>query len=118
MIVYCNNCKGRKHAQLYGKSAFYDLDPIRDARKATDLRPGQICIVATRTGMGDKIDFGKFSFLREELKKDNEGQTCRVWFGKFVKSVSMSQRVAARTKAFSEFFAKNGYFKRIVVLER
>ena len=45
MIVYFNNSQGKLHANLYGKGAFFDLW-ASDAR-ATNLSPGQTCIVAS-----------------------------------------------------------------------
>jgi hypothetical protein len=76
MIVYFNNCRGKNHAELYGKDAFCDLWAT-DVR-ATDLHPGQTCIVATRA-KDQEITFSWFSFSREEIGR-YQGRLCRVLY--------------------------------------
>ncbi len=63
MTVNFNNCRCRDHAGLYGKDAFYDLNTTGlQATMATDLSPGDQCIVATYAENGDVVfDWFKFA---------------------------------------------------------
>jgi hypothetical protein len=118
MIVYLNNCQGRNHVELFGKDAFYDLYTTGlQASKATNLSVGQQCIVATPADDG-QIVFSWYSFLRETVKPDDKGDSCRVFLGKFIKSDTLSKRDAARDGLYSTFFDKNGNFKRHSVLQK
>jgi hypothetical protein len=118
MIVYFNNCRGREHARMFGRGAFYDLDTTGfQATKANNLGVGQKCIVAAPADDG-QIVFSWYSFLRETVKPDDEGHPCRVFFGKFIKSDTLSKGDAACNGLYSTFFNKDGNFKRQSVIQR
>ena len=116
-LFYFNNCHGRDHVRLYGKGAFYDLDTTGfQSTKATDLIPGQKCVVATR-GSYDNITFNWYSFQREAVMNDNTGASCRVLFGDFLRSEELSKSEAAQHSHYANFFDVNGNFKRHSVIE-
>ncbi len=97
---------------------FYDLECIgRQAAMATDLQPGDECVVATPTQWGD-IEFAWFSFSRESIMPmpDEPGTTVRVLFGKRIRSETLSKASAARTEPYSVFFNVKGHFKRPAVI--
>ncbi len=110
--VFFNNCAERDHGAIYGKGAFFDLgtDGIQ-AGQATNLRPGQVCVVAAPTGDG-KVTFDWYSLQRVQLCPDETGTKQRVFFGRLVKSESMSKAKAAGHRTYSVFFNINGHFKR------
>lgn len=118
MIVYLNNCKRYEHEKIYGSGAFYDLNTVGfQATQANNLSVGQQCIVATPKNDG-QIVFSWYSFLRESVKPDDTGTPWRVFFGKFIKSDKLSKGAAARNGLYSQFFDKNGNFKRRSVIQR
>jgi hypothetical protein len=118
MIVFFNNCHGDDYAEIYGIGAFYDLKTVGiQATKATNLSVGQQCIVATPV-RGDLIVFRWFSFLRETVMPDKNGEPCRVFFGKYLKSDTLSKSAAVRHDHYSVYFNKNGHFKRQSVIQR
>jgi hypothetical protein len=118
MMVYFNNCNGREHERIFGSGAFYDLATIGyQATKATNLSVGQQCIVATLAKDG-KIVFTWYKFLREVVKQDDEGNSCRAFFGNRIRSNTLSKADAARDGLYSAFFDKNGNFKRQSVIQR
>jgi hypothetical protein len=113
-----NNCQARPHAQLYGAGAFYDLyQKGRQARMATDLRPGQHCCVATPTDNGD-IEFGwyRFSHVRVMEMPDERGTFVRVFFGEWLGSEYLSRAEAIPSDPYACFFNVNGHFKRQVAI--
>lgn len=116
---YFNNCAARHHARLYPKGAFYDLyQSGRQADMATDLRPGDECVVATPTQDGE-IEFTWFSFTHERIMKmpDKPGTEVRVQFGKRLRSECLLKSEAAKTAPYSVFFNVNGHFKRLSVIQ-
>jgi hypothetical protein len=116
--VFFNNCRARPHATLYGAGAFYDLDRVgRQATMATDLQPGDECVVATPTREGD-IDFDWFSFSREAIMTmpDEPGTKVRVLFGERIRSQTLSKAHAAEMEPYKVFFNVNGHFKRPSVI--
>jgi serine/threonine protein kinase len=116
-IIYLNNCLGRDHVRLFGKGAFYDLSTTGfQSTKARNLRFGQECIVATR-GHDDEIVFSWFSFVREDVKRDDTGRPCRVFFGEFNRSEKYPKAEAVRKEPYSAFFDIHGNFKRHSVIE-
>ncbi|RME52977.1 hypothetical protein D6783_03230, partial [Candidatus Woesearchaeota archaeon] len=117
-VLLLNNCHGREHTKLYGKNAFYDLYTTGyQANMATDLRVGQVCIVASKSS-ADDLTFSWYSFEKEELLKDNDNTTCRVFFGSHIRSETMPKSEALRHRDYSEFFDKNGNFIRRSVIVR
>lgn len=116
-IIYLNNCQNRDHVKIYGPSAFYDLNTTGfQSTLALNLPRGQKCVVAT-TGNENQIVFSWFSFLREEVRRDDRGVPCRVFFGEFIKAEEYSKTEAALNPAYTAFFDINGNFKRHSVIE-
>jgi hypothetical protein len=117
MIVLMNNCHNRKHAQIYKDDrAFYDLRTNDShAKLANNLQKAQQCVVASRAE-GGQIAFDWYSFHRETQMPDKEGIKRRVFFGTFIKSKHYAQADAATVAPYSNFFDKNGHFKRQSVI--
>lgn len=116
---YFNNCRGRQHAMLYPEGAFYDLyQSGRQANMATDLKPGDECVVATPMQGGD-IEFTWFSFTRERIMEmpDKRGTEIRVQFGRRLRSERLRKIEAVKTRPYSVFFNVNGHFKRLSVIQ-
>ena len=116
MPIFFNNCKGRKHSELYGDGAFYDLD--RTGRYATvpnDLRKGDVCVVATPES-SCVIDFSWFAFSNEQVLPDEDGTNCSVLFGERIRSEKLPKIKAAETEPYSVFFNVKGDFKRQSVI--
>jgi len=109
---YLSNCNVRAHARMYGSGAFYDLGITgHQANLATDLTKGQTCVVATPTKDGN-VAFEWFRVSRIAVRPDDEGISCRVFFGNSIKEEKLTKRNAARHSLYSIFFNKNGDFKR------
>jgi hypothetical protein len=118
MPVFFNNCRCRPHTGLFGPSAFYDLNTTgKQAEMATDLKPGEECIVAAYDDGG--VVFKWFSLQRKKLMPDPEepGTKVRVFYGKMIKSKYLSKAKAAKTKPYSIFFNIDGNFKRPSVIK-
>ncbi len=116
-VLLLNNCRGREHTRLYGVDAFYDLYTTGyQANMATDLRADQVCVVASKPSIGG-IAFSWYSFEREELMKDDEKITCRVFFGPHIRTETLSRAEAVKHGDYSGFFDINGNFKRRSVIK-
>jgi hypothetical protein len=117
-MFFFNNCKTFNHASTYGiADAFFDLDTTGfQATQATNLSPGETCIVATKENDG-RIRFTSYSLSRIEVKP-YEGHPWRVFCGTPLKFETLSKVDAARDGLYSIFFNKNGDFKRQSVLQR
>jgi hypothetical protein len=92
MAVFFNNCRCRKHAELFEDStAFYDLNTFGlQAKMATNLKPGTECIVATYDD-DCQVVFSWHTLLREAVKRDpGDGTKVRVFFGKLIKTERFS----------------------------
>jgi hypothetical protein len=116
---FFNNCQRRRHAMLYPQGAFYDLNQFgRQVNMATDLSPGDECVVATPTEDGD-IEFIWFSFTHERIMEmpDEPGSKVRVQFGERIRSECLPKSETASTEPYSAFFNVNGHFKRPSVIE-
>ncbi len=85
---------------------------------ATDLRPGDECVVATPVESGE-IDFTWFSFTHEKIMDmpDKPGTEVRVQFGKRIRSECLPKAEAARSRPYSVLFNVNGHFKRLSVIQ-
>jgi hypothetical protein len=119
MPVFFNNCRCRDHVGLFGATAFYDLNTSgKQADMATNLKRGEICIVATY-GDEREVVFGWFSLSHESLVPDpsEPGTKVRVFFGKKLKSVRLSKAKAAKSAPYSVFFNVLGNFKRPSVIK-
>jgi hypothetical protein len=113
-----NNCRSRRHAQLFGTGAFYDLNQYGlQAHMAADLTPEQHCCVAT-PAEGDDIEFAWYCFSRERIMTDPDPRpgapttTVRVFFGDWLGSETISRAEAMATEPYAQFFNVNGHFKR------
>lgn len=121
-VWFCNNRRRLAHASLYGAGAFYDLRRDgRQATMATDLRPGDRCVVATPTEDGE-IQFSWFTFLHDKvkpIKPAEPGVTVRVLFGESIQGMSetMSKTAARGVEPYDYFFNVDGGFKRPSVMK-
>ena len=116
MPVFFNNCRRRDHAGLFGAGAFYDLNQHGlQAKMATNLTPGDECVVATPAEDGN-IVFGWFRFSHESVMPVEGGVGVRVLFGEFIRSVTLCRDEAISTEPYSVFFNVNGHFKRPSVI--
>jgi hypothetical protein len=114
-----NNCRSRPHAQLYGVGAFYDLNKHgRQARMASDLRPGQHCCVAT-PAEGENIEFAwyRLSHERDMPDPDDPSSMLRVFFGEWLGSHTLTRAEAIATHPYAQFFNVNGHFKQLSAIE-
>ena len=114
MPVFFNNCRCRDHVGLFGATAFYDLNTTGlQAKMATNLQPGQECVVASYDENGGVL-FGWYTLTKESIEPDpaEPGMKVRVFRGKPIKSEQLSKSKAAKTKPYSVFFNKRGDFKR------
>ena len=116
--VLLNNCKGRPHSELFGAKAFYDLNNHGiQAKKATDLRVGTICIVAQKPDNQNMVQLDRYSFEIERLMTDPEtGDDVRVMFGELLDSETLRKDKAASHDLYSGLFTVNGDFKRVSVV--
>lgn len=114
MRFFFNNSRCREHGRLYGADAFYDLNLTgKQATMATDVKPGDQCIVATpiRDGM---IEFGWFSFAHAQVLPlpEEPGSSVLVFFGNRLRTETLSKADAVHTEPYSVYFNVNGDFKR------
>ena len=115
-----NNCQNRRHADLYGRDAFFDLNTTGPQEKAAsrlanELAVGETCIVASLDITGD-VTFDWHKFAREIVKPDDTGTPCHAYFGKRLKTETISRDKAKRDAIYSKFFNVNGHFKRPSVM--
>jgi len=116
--VFFNNCCARDHVDHYGANAFYDLKVAGpQAKKATGLKPGTECIVATQSKDRQVTTFCWFAFSHEKIMEDKEGVGYRVLFGDQIWSKKMPKRQAANTEFYKVFVNKLGHFKQQSVVE-
>lgn len=119
-ITYFNNCHGRNHVEHYGATAFFDLNTTgRQAKMASNLRKGDMCVVASYDlDCPGNVKFEWFEFHRESLEPDPDDRKrkLRVFHGSRLqvktKAISMQKSKAARSKQYGRFFNRNGHFKR------
>jgi hypothetical protein len=117
MVTFFINCRRRPHARIVGERAFYDLNRHgRQATMATNLRPGEECVVATPERSSDVV-FGWFAFTDERVMPDEHGVGVRVLFGKWLRSVTLTRAQAIVTEPYAVFFNVNGHFKRPSVIQ-
>lgn len=118
MAVLFNNCRRRPHAELYELGAFFDLDLVGvQVTMATDLQPGEKCVVATPVEGGD-IVFNWCTFTHERVmgKPDEPGTNARVQYGTWLRSEQLPRVVAVTTPPYASFFNVNGHFKQRSVI--
>lgn len=121
MPILMNNCQNRDHERIYNHpDAFYDIEPRgvqadRYGPIVADLRPGGICIVATKGDKG-RIHFTDWEYTHEETRPDDQGEVLRVFFGKFRRTVILPKADAANSPDYARFFDVNGNFKQASVI--
>lgn len=114
-IVYFNNCKGRRHSELFGTEAFFDLNAQgNQAMMAVGLPVGQRCVVASY-GQQKAIQFDWHILRREVIRKDLDEKLVRVFFGEQVGTEAMTKAQVAKSARYRAFFDKNGNFRRPAV---
>ena len=116
LIYYLNNCKGSDHASLYGNPrAFYDLSSDgRQAKRATDLAAGQICIVCSTPRTKDVVTFSWHEYQSQDIDTTRE---TRVFTGNEIASEELPKTDASDHDVYGHFFNIDGNFKRQSVLK-
>ena len=81
--MFFNNCGNRKHTQLYGGDAFFDLGTEGyEGGLATSLRKGDLCIVASyNDARRTQVAFQWYEFVGVTMSKDEYGEPQRVFRG-------------------------------------
>jgi aspartate 1-decarboxylase len=118
--MFFNNCANRNHIKIYGPDAFYDLGTSgHQGGQARNLRPGDLCIVASYQDKAKtSVKFSWFSFEKETLSVDENGEVQRVLRGPLKKTESMSKVQAAANPQYANMFNVLGHFKRPSVIRR
>jgi hypothetical protein len=119
VTVLMNNCRGYPHAKTYGSGAFFDMGKTgKQAQYDLSMENGQLCVVIRRDGDNDRLDWWKFTHAIDRLHPEDGRIPVRVFFGEWVKSVSLTRGGAIKTDPYCHFFDKNGNFKRHSILRR
>lgn len=118
-MYYLNNCRNRKHQTLFGNDAFFDFDEHGIQEKlAGDIRPGDICIVASYDGKNSKIiKLLWFTYSRQDIAIDDRQVSCRVFRGHQCKVDLMLKTEAYMHPEYSCFFDKLGRFKQVSMVK-
>ena len=84
---------------------------------ARNLRPGQVCVVATPGELGG-IVLTRFRFTHEEdlPNPTDGGRSCRVLFGERLGSETLSRSRAVRSTVYRAFFDRLRRFKQWSVI--
>jgi hypothetical protein len=118
IVYFFNNCHARDHEALFESGAFFDLSTTgKQGTQAINLRPGQVCVVATLLA-GNRVAFRWYLFVTETVLADEYGEPARVFFGKVVASEIYSKRKGARSVRYKTLFKDNGDFKNGSVFHR
>ena len=111
MLYYLNNWRNRKHADIYGGSAIYDLwaDGVEDKR-ARAMTRGDICLILSRLGEHD-VTVGRYVFTEAVPGPDDAASGRGVWVlkGTLDDSESLSKVAAAKHPIYARFFNKLGH---------
>jgi hypothetical protein len=84
---------------------------------ATDLKPDDLCVVATQNKTRDVVEFVWFSFDEETKEKCRDsGVPVRVQRGTRIKSEKLKKSVASKTKKYGALFNVLGHFRRKAVI--
>ena len=121
-IIYFNNCRGRDFLANYSRhgvqDCFYDLYQRGvQASQATDLKPGQECVVATVTKVSRStlplpdrpVRFDRYVFRLERRLADLKGDDCRLFCGDHIETIATHLQAIA-PRHFPMFFNKLGHF--------
>ncbi|HQZ68445.1 MAG TPA: hypothetical protein PLY87_25325 [Planctomycetaceae bacterium] len=117
--ILFNNCKGRDHADAFNRAdAFYDLNTFgRQANQATDLKVGQICVVAQSASVDDQIAFETFTVKSIKFLRDKyTGDKCRVFCGTKKKSEVLLRLEACEHALYGAVFDCRTHFKQTSVV--
>ncbi len=115
MLLF-NNCRNRPHEEMFGTGAFFDLNTTgHQATLVNNLPAGEQCVVASVPTDG-RVKFDWYKFRREIVKRDDNGDRFRVFFGAPIKSETLSRRAAIRDGLYSRYFDKLGRFKQRSVI--
>jgi hypothetical protein len=118
--MFFNICVNRNYKKIYGPDAFYDLGTSgRQGIQARNLRPGDICIVASYHDK-DKttVKFDWYAFARETQSPDEKGEIRRALRGSLKKTEVLSKYEAANSPQYANMFSVLGHFKRPSVIPR
>src|SRR5947199_5059692 len=99
MRFYFNNARRRNHARLFPARAFFDLYRTGEqGTMATNIEPGDECIVATPAEHG-YVEFTSYKFSHERTVDcpDEPGKEVRVLFGREVSSEMLPRTEAVKT---------------------
>lgn len=118
--MFFNNCANRNYIKIYGADAFYDLGTSgHQGDQAKNLRPGDLCIVASyQDKTKASVKFSWFSFEKETLSVDENGEVQRVLRGAIKKTESMLKLQAAANPQYANMFNVLGHFKRHSAISR
>lgn len=116
-----NNCKGRKHPEIYQRNdAFYDLGMTgSQANLATNIAIGEQCVVASYADKArQKVVFKWFEFIEVvQLPDKQDNRIQRVFCGKILRAaVTLPKPQAASQLPYSQFFNIKGDFKQVSVI--
>jgi hypothetical protein len=116
MAVLFNNCSGRNHVELFGATAFYDLETSgRHSTQALNLPNGAECVVASYEPSGSvAFNWYELSAERRQTDPDRDVQV-RVFHGKWMRKEVLPKGVAAQTGIYRAFFNRLGHFKQVSV---
>jgi hypothetical protein len=103
-----NNCRNFPHCEEYWPDAFFDLGTSGiQANQATELEPGQLCIVATSEDDG-RVGFTAYRFQAVRRKRG-----VRVFCGKKVGPKQVVSRARAKRHVlYGRILNSNWHFKR------
>ena len=114
-VVYFNNSRNRKHAELFQADAFFDLNTSGpQAKQALNLKAGQQCVVASKASRGS-AKFIWYSLASERLmspRDGDDGKKFRVFLGTKIREQELPISQALQELHYAVFFDKNGHFKR------
>jgi len=123
MLYLFNNCRNEDHSALYGGNAFFDLWTTgREANIPNELKPGDICWVASYEGAtGERkrrVVLAKYTFTaaRRVPGSDAPGRSIWVLDGKLEHREVLPKHQAALHHPCSRFFNQQGDFKQVSVL--
>lgn len=118
-IPLFNNCVGRNHADVYSRSdAFFDLDVVgHQANQATEVTPGESCLVAQAANAEDEIRFDRYTLKEIVVLKDKyKGTKGRVFCGDLESSEVIPRSQACEHPEYREVFNSLTHFKRTSVV--
>src|SRR6476659_5998232 len=114
-MVLFNNCRNRRHEEIFGNGAIFDLYTTgRQGASATNLPQGEEVIVASKSANGG-VDFNWYRLTDKQIGYEN-GIPCRVFFGHPIRLDTLSRQAATNDGLYSRFFDTLGRFKQCSVI--